>query len=443
MRMFSGVFRPVFGLFLLTVVVAAGCQKTTIQYGQDYVDNGLTNIILVDSIQPVVTTVFRDSVVTSQSGTVLAGNYIDPYFGKISASGYFQIRQPDALTDLLANAQYDSLVLRMNTNGTFYGDTTLPITLAVNQLAQELKLAEGQTYFFNTSAWPVAGNLGTRSFVLKPQSGDSANIRLSDALGQDLYNKILNKSAIVKDKAQFTDYFKGIQIAASSQGNIIGLKDSIVMRLYYHQTDIARENLYFDFKFTDNTLQFNNVTADRSGTPLTAISFTNTELLSTAANNQGYLQPLTGLYLKISFPNIRKLLERTDYVKIIKAQLIVKPIINSYSPYLALPPTLNAFQTDGSNDPGLSLSNVSGGNSTIQTGNLVVDYLYGTGTQYSYDVTSYLQNEITNSAVNKDGLLLLPPADKRFTQLNRLVIGDGQNAKNKLQLNLYYISVNK
>lgn len=443
MRMFSGVFRPAFGVVCLTVLLLAGCQKTTIQFGQEYVDNGLTNIILVDSIQPVVSTVFRDSVVTSQSGSVLTGIYTDAYFGKLSASAYLQLQIPQALPDFLPNAQYDSLVLLMKCNGTFYGDTTIPIALSVNQLSQEIKLAEGHPYFYNTSSFPVAGSLGSRSFVLRPQAGDSANIRLTDALGLDLYNKALNKASTLKSNAEFTDYFKGIQISSTSQGNVVGFKDSVVMRLYYHQTSVSRENLSIDFKFSDNTLQFNNVTADRTGTPLAALNSTNNEILSTATGNQGYLQPITGIYMKISFPTIRSLLEKTDYVKIIRADLTVKPVINSFNNYLALPPILNAFQTDGSNDPGVSLSSASAGNSTVQNGNLFIDNVYGTGTKYTYDVTSYLQNEIQNAAINKDGLLLLPAADKRFTQLNRLVIGDGQNAKNKLQLNLYYISVNK
>ena len=203
------------------------------------------------------------------------------------------------------------------------------------------------------------------------------------------------------------------------------------------------KNKYFDFTFYNKPLQFNHITADRTGTALTALNTQNNELPSAASGNVGYLQPATGLYLKIGFPYIRKLLERTDFIKIIKAELVVKPLQNSYNGFYPLPPTLYGAQTDGANEAGSAITAVVNGASGTETGNLSIDAVYGTNTSYTYDVTSYLQQEITVAAINKNGLLLIPPASTRFSTLNRLVIGDTQNAKNKLQLNVYYISVNK
>ncbi|MES1221581.1 MAG: DUF4270 family protein [Bacteroidota bacterium] len=430
-------------LISFILLLTTGCQKTAIQYGQQYLDNGITNIILVDSFSPSVTTVFKDSVISSQSGTILLGSYTDPYFGKTSSNTYLQLAPP-VPTDLLNNAQYDSLVLLTKCNGKYYGDTTLPISLSVTQLSQELKFQEGQFGFSNYATFPLnPAPLGSRSFVLRPLTGDSANIKLDDAKGLELYNLIKTKSDILKDNAVFTDYFKGLNITATTNNNIFGFKDSVVMRLYYHQTDLALQNKYFDFTFFNKQLQFNNITADRSGTPLTALNSQNNELSSSASGNVGYLQSATGLYLKISFPTIRKLLERSDYVKIIRGTLIVKPIINSYNGFYPLPPVLNAAQTDGADEPGLSISSVSNGSVSTEGGNLFIDGAYGINTNYSYDVTSYLQQEIQIAAVNKDGLLLMPSSDTRFSSMNRLVIGDANNAKNKLQLNVYYISVIK
>ncbi len=423
--------------------MVAGCQKTAIQYGEQYVDNGITNIILVDSISPVISTIYKDSVITSQGGSLLVGSYQDVYFGKTSATSYLQLAPP-SLADLLNNAQYDSLALLMKCNGTFYGDTSAVVTFAVNQLSQEIKMAEGQAYFYNSTGFPINSTpLGSRSFQLRPLAGDSANIRLSDAKGQELYEMIRNKSAILKDNILFTDYFKGLQVTATSNNNVYGFKDSVVMRLYYHQTDITRENKYFDFTFYNKPLQFNHISADRTGTPLAVLNTQNYELPSAAAGNLGYLQPATGLYLKIGFPYIRKLLERTDFVKIIRAELVVKPLQNSYDGLHPLPPVLYAAQTDGANEAGSAITAVVSGANTTETGNLSIDAVYGTNTRYTYDLTSYLQQEITVAAINKNGLLLIPPPDTRFSTLNRLVTGDVQNVKKKLQLNVYYISVIK
>jgi len=435
-------FFPV--IFVLSFALAVtSCQKTAIQYGQQYIDNGITNIILVDSITPTVSTIYKDSVFTSQTGTLLVGSYADAYLGKTSSNAYLQLAPP-TLADLLNNAQYDSLVLLMKTSGSYYGDTTLPISISVNQLTQELKLAENQFSFSNIASFPVSSTpLGTKSFILRPLNHDSANIKLSDAKGLELYNLIKTKSDILKDKAVFTDYFKGLNISASSNGNVYGFRDSVVMRLYYHQTDLALQNKYFDFAFDNASLQFNHITADRSGTPLAGLNTLNNELPSTAAGNTGYLQSATGIYLKISFPTIRKLLERTDFIKIIRAQLVVRPLLNSFNGLYPLPPVLVGAQTDGANEPGASISSVSNGSAVTETGDLFIDNVYGLNTSYSYDVTNYLQQQISISTVNKNGLLLIPASDTRFSALNRLVIGDAQNLKNKLQLNLYYVSVNK
>jgi len=429
--------------FSLILSLTIGCQKTAIQYGQQYIDNGITNIILVDSISPVVSTIYKDSVPTSQSGALQVGSYTDAFFGKTTANSYLQLTIP-TLTDLRDNAQYDSLVLLMKCNGAYYGDTTLPVSISVNQLTQEIKFTENQTSFYNINSWPAnSSSLGTRTLQLRPLTGDSANISLSDAKGLELYNMIKTKDPILKDNILFTDYLKGLKISSTSNNNIFGFKDSVIMRLYYHQTDITRDSKYFDFAFFNKPLQFNQITADRSGTPLAALNTQNNEIFSTSTGNVGYLQPATGLYLKISFPTIRKLLERSDFVKIIRADLVVKPVINSYNGYFPLPPVLNGAETDGANEPGVSLTSVANGAASLETGNLAIDDVYGTNTNYTYDVTGYLQQEITNAAINKDGILLLPPSTTRFSTFNRLVIGDFQNVKSKIQLNVYYISVIK
>ena len=213
------------------------------------------------------------------------------------------------------------------------------------------------------------------------------------------------------------------------------------MRLYYHQVGVYREDKFLDFTFTSKDLQFNNISTDRSGTPLAALNTNNYELTSDNAGNLGYMQDVTGIYLKISFPTIRKLLEKTDFVKIIKADLVVQPVPGSNTTQYPLPPQLEAVTTDGANEPGSSLATTA--NSAAQNGNLFIDAIYGTNTNYTYDVTSYLQQQIAIDLTNKNGLLLMPPAASRYTSLARLVIPDTKGIKSRLQLKVYYVSINK
>src|SRR4051812_14824105 len=76
------------------MLILTGCEKTKIQFGQDFTDNSYSNIILVDTISAVLSTVYTDSVATSGSGSMLAGNYDDDAFGKVTAKSFFEIAPP-------------------------------------------------------------------------------------------------------------------------------------------------------------------------------------------------------------------------------------------------------------------------------------------------------------------------------------------------------------
>ena len=86
-------------LFLIILsVVLVSCEKTKIQFGQAYVDNSYSNIILVDTITAELSTVYSDSVSTSASGSILAGNYNDNAFGKVTAKSFSKLLHQQLLT---------------------------------------------------------------------------------------------------------------------------------------------------------------------------------------------------------------------------------------------------------------------------------------------------------------------------------------------------------
>ena len=98
------------------------------------------------------------------------------------------------------------------------------------------------------------------------------------------------------------------------------------------------------------------------------------------------------------------------------------------------------FATDQYNQPGAPLYNAAaaGAQAQPQTGNLVIDDLYGVGTQYTYDVTAYLLAQLAIEQNNQNGLLLLPPNPASI--FNRVVVGNSINTS-QTQLNVYYASV--
>ncbi len=99
---------------LAGLVYVYGCEKAYIRFGEQVVETGITNIVVVDTLTPAISTVFRDSVVTSQTGVVLAGSYKDDVFGKISAASFAVLSAPSTVPDMHVSAAYDSLVLQMH-----------------------------------------------------------------------------------------------------------------------------------------------------------------------------------------------------------------------------------------------------------------------------------------------------------------------------------------
>ncbi|MEP6950033.1 MAG: DUF4270 family protein [Ginsengibacter sp.] len=430
-------------LFLILLpVVLISCEKTKIQFGQAYVDNSYSNIILVDTITAQLSTVYSDSVSTTGSGVTLAGNYNDNAFGKITAKSFFEIAPP-ALADLATNAAFDSLKLIIRPNQTYYGDTTFNTQLSVYQLKTDLSFPLYQAQFYNNTDFDVDPNpLGSINTLIYPNNTDTVAIRLSDVTGNNLFDLYKSKDYIMQSATNFLSYFKGLQLAPSTAGMhaIYGFHDSLVMRMYYHETGVFTVNKFLDFPFynSDNK-QFNQVKTDRTGTPLSGFNSTTKEVVSTSLGNSAYIQVLTGFMAKVKFPTIRNLLLRPDFIKILKAELVIRPLKSSYNAVTPLPPDLSAATTDQSNLLGAPLGFTGGG---AQTGSLIIDALYNENTSYDYDVTAYLQQQILIGAANQNGLLLIPPFPTAISSFNRVIIGDQKNTQGSIQLKLYYVSVN-
>lgn len=435
---------------LSSIVLFAGCDKASIKFGETYIDNSSTNIVLVDSMTVGVSNVYKDSVVTSGSGVILLGIAQDPYLGKTTASSYLSLTpSTNTLPDILFNAQYDSIRLLMKSNTSYYGDTSSAPTYTVKQLTTEIALPDQQYSFYNTSTFPTGTQLGTRTLAIRPSNGDSVNIKFdnSNGLGATLFGMLRRKSDTLKTNSTFTRFFKGLQLSVTGGNVVYGFKDSVIMRVYYHETDNFYQNKTFDFTLNNNNFQWNNIIADRTGTPLTALGPAKREISSTLTDNLGYSQAATGLYPKITFPYLRNLQQRPDYIKIINAQLIVKPVPASYSNKgkFGLPPQLVASTTDALNEPGGNLTTVSGGSAVTETGNLFIDYQDFANTTYSYDVTSYLIGQLALlNSYQSNGLLLIPPSGSRYSTLDRLVFGDSKypTVNARVQLKIYYVSVN-
>jgi Domain of unknown function (DUF4270) len=428
------------------MLAMSACTKPQISFQSVYNGDNATNVISIDTFAVKISTVFLDSFTTSGTSTQLLGRYIDPYFGTITSRSYSDIGTPFPLPTLTPTSIYDSLQLIMRINKSFYGDTTQVQRFLVSQLTQVMDYPGIQTSFFSNNSIPYDPSiLGSTYVKINPTAGltsqrigDSIKITMPNTMGKQLFDLLFRQPDTVTNSSIFRGYFKGLTVYPDTTlpGAIYGFKDSLVLRIYYHEPGVTLQHKTTDFNLVSPSTQFNQITANRAGTLVAGINSTNQELPSSSTGNQTFLQPITSLYTKLLFPTISNLLGYQDYLAVMKAQLIIKPVAGTYSPIYSLPPVVNLALTNQINTIG---SIIPSGN-----GSLTIDYLYGTNTSYTYDVTSYIQSAVLQGAPNnaKNGLILTTPATTFNTMFNRMVIGDANNVlrSNQISLKIYYAS---
>src|SRR5882757_10843199 len=83
--------------FFFLVLLSIGwfaCKKVDIQFGDQFLDNGYTQVVKVDSFPADLSTIYVDSFVTSGRGVTMVGAYTDPVFGQINVNNYFEVVPP-------------------------------------------------------------------------------------------------------------------------------------------------------------------------------------------------------------------------------------------------------------------------------------------------------------------------------------------------------------
>ncbi len=437
--------------FILGITLSiTSCKKADVQFGSEWLPSGNTQIVRVDSFTPTLTTAFLDSFVTSNKGTLLIGSYNDPYFGRLTSESYFEVTPP-TYYDIFSQTTFDSIKIILKPNSFYYGDTTKAIHFSVSQLAEKIvsKNYDNSNQYYNNQSFAVgSSSLGSATKFLSPYRKDNVEITLNNSFGQGLL-KILQdpNNTIMKTSKDFMDYFYGINIKSSNSDNTFaGFSDTVIMRLYYTKGAIVPENKTVDFNLSNRIHQFNHITADRSGisnTALKNISAINNEVPSSATGNMAYDQPLSGLMTKIHFYSINDIQKQPYFVKILKAELILKPVVGSYNfDSYKIPPSLRLSTSNPLNQLLGDILSVGGnGSSAVQTGNLYIDYLNSANTQYSYDLTPYIKSLLNNTTGINNGLLLTPPFPAFQTEASRILIGDSHNPDAKAQLVIYYAAV--
>jgi hypothetical protein len=427
----------------LLLLLAVSCQKVDISFGASPSATD-PNVTFFDNYSTSIATAKPDSFISSSHSVMSIGYHYDSVFGVVKAGSFAQISFPSTNPVLYKQVTFDSLELIIKPSGSFYGDSTTPMKINVYRLTQNIRNAANDDVYYNTTAFnydPSA--IGSQLVSLNGKTGTGIHIRLSNALGQEWLTKFTTNDDAISSAEKFVDYFRGIYVTSDSvvtkslaYFNIP--QDSMLIRMSYHENSIYAIPKQFDFSYTA-AKQFNTISFRHTTTAFASFVNNKKQLIeSTAAGNKAYLNNNLGSSIRITFPDLLNLKELHPYIKVVKAVLVIKPDVKSRTFPYQLPANLLLYTTDDTNLP---LTGVyEPGTSSLLTGNLVVDQLYGENTYYSYDITGFINTKISDGEFSKTALLLYPSVTSFDGSIQRLIVDDQTNGKS-VQLKLYVLGL--
>lgn len=437
-----------FLLVLLFVLSLFSCGTDTdtgeFTVGSDYL--ALSNkVIMIDTVTVEMSTINFDSLITSSRSRILIGNYDDPIFGKVKSDSYFQLSASayalNGTSDTQAvNYVFDSISMILKYDKYYYGDTTRVQTFNIHQLTQKVKPNTDDKSFYNNSTLSYSSqSLGKISFTPRPNQKDSINIKMSDEFGEALFQKI--KKREITDFDSFSEYLKGLVLVpeTSNSASVIGFGVSTSkVRMYYSKYRANEDEISYviDFTILDIAKQFNSISLDKTGMILQNLPISSSKLSSTQTSNQGFIQSGTGVACRIDFPNIKQFKNISTNGAIVNAELILKPVNNSYSEKYPLEDSLAVYVGDNLNRVSGTLVN-SAGTTVYGLLNKKSDE-FNENVAYTIPVGSFLQKEMLKQSDSRSSLILTLPGISK--SVDRIVLADQKNPNNKIQLKIYYIS---
>jgi hypothetical protein len=420
------------------------CVKAPIEFVDNTDGQDDPNIVFIDDTKVDIATYKVDSFITSGQNLFMIGEHSDPVFGKIVAGSFAQLLLPAANEVKDLDVTFDSIVMILKPDGKYYGDTARFFEMSVHRLTQKIKNEDDVANFYQPASFSYEDRfMGKVRTILRPNAGKLLNIRMDDNWGRELLDKLKNDDEDIARNDNFVNYFHGVHLkSASSVNNTIYyfLPDSgsNLVRLYYHVNSAFPIEKHLDLSVEPGK-QFSRIESDFSGTNLSVFpAFKNKLIPSSETGGKSYINNNLGAYIKISFPDILRLKELYPYINVMKAELIVYPVPGTYTYPYKLPDVIPLYTTDDNHLPILQLTDP-----VFQgplTGNLFIDKLYGQNTKYTYNITGFVRNLISEGVFSESALLLAPQNGNGPSGIQRLVINE-QGLNKGIELKLYVLGL--
>jgi len=366
-----------------------------------------------------------------------------------------------------------------NTYYQSYGDTTVPMKLNLYYLNHPLvkyqvlntPFTGGLTapYFYNSliSGVNPQGLFNTSSASYNPDSiyatttfkphprsmPDSVILRLPDTLGKALINIALYQDPRGSSDQNFINYFNGFALAVdpTTRGSILNFNPSkSVLKLYYkknvngtfiNQVEPISLNYGANSPNVINNTFFNQILADRTGTPLAGIKpYTPIPVYKTG--NTTYIESGSGLMTKIEFPYLQSFFNSHQNLVINRAELIVQNKPGTYGPGFRLPTFLQLYLNNPSNlnvpYGVLSLDFVPSSPNVVERtyiGNIEYGY-------YHFYITQFFGSQVYKPFYDGTALFLGTPRTSVENSVDRMLINNPLIDKSSIKLRVFFTQTN-
>jgi len=360
-----------------------------------------------------------------------------------------------------------------------YGDTSQIMTLQLFKLNKPLlknqvlntQFTGGLTapYFYNTliSGTNPQALFNTASGSYNPDSvyasatfkphprsqPDSVILRLPDTLGKSLINFALYNDARGSTDQKFIEYFNGFALAAKpgTRGSLLTFNPrKSVVKIYYKKNingTFINQVEPVSLNYTSNTPQeisntfFNQITVDRTGTPLYGIK-PFTPIPASKTGNQTYIQSGAGLLTKIEFPYLQSFFNSHQNLVVNRAELIVQNKPGTYQAGFRLPTFLQLYVNNQSNlnvPIGILSQDFvpSSPNAVERTyiGNIAYGY-------YHFYITQYFGSQVYKPFYDGTALFLGTSARSIENSADRMIINNPLIDKNSIKLRVFFTQTN-
>lgn len=426
-------------LSLAMFSVFTACRDESSTVGDGWLSSELRSAY-TDTCTVKLSTILADSVNTSNISSIQVGHYKDSYYGDLTAKGYVEYGYGYFTANEDVKYSLDSMTIKVKWKGDFMGDTLQVLPIRMYELRKNIELHD-DGYLYTTSSTPYGTLLGSfNAYVYPSQTKAQYEYRLPDSIGQRFLNKILDSQGLetMRKQSVFREYFRGVAFVPGVTNIITNIDkndSSLVMTMYYHGDNSTTQQSVI---FSPTTPSYSSVTQDKTGTPLALFDKKPDEstVVSSETNNISYIQSSTGLYTKIEFPFLSNLCLQGEMASITAAVLYLYPVRGTYNADSnPLPKSLAVYTANATNVTGSQLSNSMG--TATQTGNLTSDQNDPDTQYYTFDLTSFLQTNLTAIGNNVQHLQLTFPSSSINTSCKGVLFGNqlydnGENYKSKL-----------